>query len=288
VTSLSRRAFIGGAIVLAGRVAASAGAARVVSAWIAAALVLAVATGAQAESTVDAVRARGTLRVGVKTDAPPFGSIDAAGRPVGFEIDLARFFARVLFDDDRRAELVPVTTATRFEALRAGRVDLLIATVTATEDRQRQMELSEPYFMAASLLLVQKASGVQGLADLVARPVTVVRDSVQAHDIGILQPRALVSAVGSVAEGVDAVRSGQSDAFVYDDVVLLAVAQSDAALRIVGRPLAPRPFVVAARKDDAQLIRWVNGWLARMRRDGSYGEIWRRYFQPFESHLVGG
>ena len=288
MTSLSRRAFIGGAIVLAGRVAASAGAARVVSAWIAAALVLAVATGAQAESTVDAVRARGTLRVGVKTDAPPFGSIDAAGRPIGFEIDLARFFARVLFDDDRRAELVPVTTATRFEALRAGRVDLLIATVTATEDRQRQMELSEPYFMAASLLLVQKASGVQGLADLVARPVTVVRDSVQAHDIGILQPRALVSAVGSVAEGVDAVRSGQSDAFVYDDVVLLAVAQSDAALRIVGRPLAPRPFVVAARKDDAQLIRWVNGWLARMRRDGSYGEIWRRYFQPFESHLVGG
>jgi len=288
VTSLSRRAFIGGAIVLAGRVAASAGAARVVSAWIAAALVLAVATGAQAESTVDAVRARGTLRVGVKTDAPPFGSIDAAGRPIGFEIDLARFFARVLFDDDRRAELVAVTTATRFEALRAGRVDLLIATVTATEDRQRQMELSEPYFMAASLLLVQKASGVQGLADLVARPVTVVRDSVQAHDIGILQPRALVSAVGSVAEGVDAVRSGQSDAFVYDDVVLLAVAQSDAALRIVGRPLAPRPFVVAARKDDAQLIRWVNGWLARMRRDGSYGEIWRRYFQPFESHLVGG
>ena len=288
MTSLSRRAFIGGAIVLAGRVAASAGAARVVSAWIAAALVLAVATGAQAESTVDAVRARGTLRVGVKTDAPPFGSIDAAGRPVGFEIDLARFFARVLFDDDRRAELVAVTTATRFEALRAGRVDLLIATVTATEDRQRQLELSEPYFMAASLLLVQKASGVQGLADLVARPVTVVRDSVQAHDIGILQPRALVSAVGSVAEGVDAVRSGQSDAFVYDDVVLLAVAQSDAALRIVGRPLAPRPFVVAARKDDAQLIRWVNGWLARMRRDGSYGEIWRRYFQPFESHLVGG
>lgn len=288
MTSLSRRAFIGGAIVLAGRVAASAGAARVVSAWIAAALVLAVATGAQAESTVDAVRARGTLRVGVKTDAPPFGSIDAAGRPIGFEIDLARFFARVLFDDDRRAELVAVTTATRFEALRAGRVDLLIATVTATEDRQRQMELSEPYFMAASLLLVQKASGVQGLADLVARPVTVVRDSVQAHDIGILQPRALVSAVGSVAEGVDAVRSGQSDAFVYDDVVLLAVAQSDAALRIVGRPLAPRPFVVAARKDDAQLIRWVNGWLARMRRDGSYGEIWRRYFQPFESHLVGG
>jgi ABC-type amino acid transport substrate-binding protein len=46
--------------------------------------------------------------------------------------------------------------------------------------------------------------------------------------------------------------------------------------------------VVAARREDAALIRWVNGWLARMRRDGSYDELWHRHFGPFESHLVGG
>ena len=257
-------------------------------AWIVVTLLLAGASGAQAESSVDVVRARGALRVGVKADAPPFGSTDTAGHPVGLEIDLARFFARVLFDDDRRVELVPVTTATRFDVLQAGRIDLLIATVTATDERRRRMELSEPYFMAASRLLVRADSEVRGLADLSGRPVAVLTASVQAQDIVQLQPRALVRALGSVADAVQAVRSGRCDAFVYDDVVLLSVVRRDPALRIAGTPLVPRPFVVAARQEDAALIRWVNAWLARMRRDGSYGELWRRHLGPFEAHLIGG
>ena len=53
---------------------------------------------------------------------------------------------------------------------------------------------------------------------------------------------------------------------MYDDVVLLKLAQADPALRVTGRPIQPRPFAIAARKGDAELIRWVNGWLARMRR----------------------
>ncbi len=228
------------------------------------------------------------LRVGVKSDAPPFGSLDARGRPVGFEIDLARFFARVVFDDDKRVEFVPVTTATRFGTLQAGRVDLVAATITATDERRTLAELSDSYFMSASLVLVARASKVDELADLGGRRVAAVRGSVQERDVAELQPRALPVAVASVAEGAQAVKGGQADAFVYDDVVLLKLAQADPALRVTGRPIRPRPFAIAARKGDAELIRWVNGWLAKMRRDGSYGELWHRYFAPFESRLVGG
>src|SRR5260370_3733712 len=107
---------------------------------IAVAIVVSLAPVAHADSSVDAIRARGVLRIGVKSDAPPFGSLDALGRRVGFEIDLARLFARVLFDDDRRVELVPVTTATRFGVLQAGRVDLLAATITVTAERRNLAE----------------------------------------------------------------------------------------------------------------------------------------------------
>src|SRR5438034_7470182 len=82
---------------------------RISKAVVVLALALACGTSAHAESSLDAVRARGRIRVGVKTDAAPFGFIDARGHPVGFEVDLARFFARVLFDDEGRARLVPVT-----------------------------------------------------------------------------------------------------------------------------------------------------------------------------------
>jgi ABC-type amino acid transport substrate-binding protein len=251
-------------------------------------LVLAIGTCAPAASSLDDIRVRGLIRVGVKTDAPPFGSLDEGGRHVGFEIELARFFARVLFDDDNRGQLVPVTTKTRFEALQTGRVDLLIATVTATEERQRLAELSDPYFISASLLLVTQESRLEGLSDAAEQRVAVVKGSVQERDVAELQSRAMLIAVGSVTEGAQAVKSGQADAFVYDDVVVLKLAQHDAALRVTGTPIRPRPYVIAARKGDTGVIRWVNGWLAKMRRDGSYGRMWRRYFGAFESHLIGG
>lgn len=242
---------------------------------------------AWADSSLEAIRARGSLRVGVKTDAPPFGSLDAAGRPVGFEIDLAKLFARVLFDSDRKVEFMPVTTATRFELLKEGRVDLLVATVTVTEARQSQMELSDPYFMSASLILVTRASKVEKLADLAGRRIAVVRSSIQQRDVGNVQPRASLVEVASVADGTRAVKGGQADALVYDDVEVLRIAQADPELRVTGLPIRARPYAVAARKDDTGLIRWVNGWLARIRRDGSYVDLWRRYFAPYESRLVG-
>src|SRR5262247_1040206 len=260
----------------------------IVGTWAALALVLVVVMCAHAQSSLDAIRARGLLRVGVKTDAPLFGSFDEGGRHVGFEIDLARFFARVLFDDDNRVQFVPVTTSTRFEALQAGRVDLLLATVTATEERRSLAELSEPYFIAASLLLVAQESRLARLSDAAGQQVAVVKGSIQERDVAELQSRAMLLAVGSVAEGAHAVKSGQADAFVYDDVVVLELAQRDAALRVTGAPIRPRPYVAAARKGDTGLIQWVNGWLAKMRRDGSYGGMWRRYFGAFESHLIGG
>ncbi len=57
---------------------------------------------------------------------------------------------------------------------------------------------------------------------------------------------------------------------------------------MTGSTFAARPYAIAARKGDTGLIRWVNGWLAKLRREGSYGTLWRRYFGPFESYLVGG
>ena len=136
-------------------------------AWAAFALVLAIGTYAHAESSLDDIRARGLIRVGVKTDAPPFGAFDEDGRHVGFEIDLARFFARVLFDDDNRTQLVPVTTRTRVRGTsrRAGST-CWIATVTATEERRSLAELSEPYFISASWSSWRRRAGWTGSATL--------------------------------------------------------------------------------------------------------------------------
>jgi len=249
---------------------------------------LALVSAVDADSSLDAIRARGVLRVGVKADSPPFGYVTPNGHRAGFEVDLARLFARVLFGDDTRVEFVTVTTATRFTALQTGRVDLVLATIMLTGERRRLAELSIPHFVSGSLLLVRRDSPVAGLGDLVGRRVAVVVGAVQERDLVESQPRAVVRPVDSVADGVRAVRSGQADAFLYDDVVLLRLAQEDAALRVVGKPIRPRPYVVAAPSGEVELIHWVNRWLAKIRRDGTYDDLWRHHFDAFASRLVKG
>ncbi|PWB63815.1 MAG: ABC transporter substrate-binding protein, partial [Deltaproteobacteria bacterium] len=66
---------------------------------------------------LDDARSRGKLLVGVKTDFPPFGYLDPAGKPQGFDVDIARYLARALFEDEGRLELVPVTSGSRIPFL---------------------------------------------------------------------------------------------------------------------------------------------------------------------------
>ena len=117
------------------------------------------------------------------------------------------------------------------------------------------MELSDPYFMSASLILVTRASKVEKLADLAGRRIAVVRSSIQQRDVGNVQPGASLVEVESVADGTRAVKGGQVDAFVYDDVVVFRIAQVDPELRVTGLPIRARPYAVAARKNDTGLIR---------------------------------
>jgi ABC-type amino acid transport substrate-binding protein len=111
---------------------------------------------------LDDARSRGKLLVGVKTDFPPFGYLDAAGNPQGFDVDVARYLARALFEEEGRLELVPVTSGSRIPFLYSEWIDLIVATMTVTEDRRRVLDFSDPYFASASLLLVPGGSGSRG------------------------------------------------------------------------------------------------------------------------------
>ena len=92
------------------------------------------ASAASAQSTLETVKKRGKLIAGVKTDFPPFGTVGAAGKNVGFDVDVAHRFAKALFDDEQQVELVAVTSGNRIPFLQSGKIDIIIATVTITDE----------------------------------------------------------------------------------------------------------------------------------------------------------
>ncbi len=249
-------------------------------------VVAALATPVDAQSTLETVKKRGKLVAGVKTDFPPFGTVDAGGKNVGFDVDVAHRFARALFNDEQQVELVAVTSGNRIPFLQSGRIDIIIATVTITEERRQVVEFSDPYFMSGSLILVPKASAVKSLDDLGGKTVAVVQGAIQDKDVEQLQPKANRLKFGKVSEAVLAVKGGRADAYVHDDIVILSLTRENADLKAVGKTFVPRPYGIAVRKGDTEFITWVNAELAQMRKDGTYDRLWKKYFADVEANLV--
>jgi ABC-type amino acid transport substrate-binding protein len=241
---------------------------------------------AEAQTTLETVKKRGKLVAGVKTDFPPFGYVDASGKNLGFDVDVAHLFAKALFNDDNQVELVAVTSGNRIPFLQSGKIDIIIATVTITDERRQVVEFSEPYFLSGSLLLVPKASAVKGLDDLAGKTVAVVQGAIQDKDVEQLQPKANRIKFGKVSEAVLALKGGRADAYAHDDILVLTLVKENADLKAVGKPFMPRPYGIAVRKGEAEFIKWVNAELAKMKKDGAYDRLWKKYFADVEGSLV--
>ena len=241
------------------------------------ALALLVAPHAHA-GALEAVKARGTLVVGVRTDFPPLGYLDGNGKDAGFEVDLARYLARQLLGDEEKLRVTPVTAGNRLTTLISGSADMLIAAVTAMEDRATVLAFSEPYFLSGTLLLVPRNSSIQGLPDVKGKRVAVIEGSIQEGGVSPLYPEAIRVKFWKVSEAVAALRAGQVDAFAEDDVLVLALAKQNPDLAAVGKPFRPRPYAVAMPKGEGELRAWVNDQLRKAKADGTYDTLWNRYF----------
>ncbi len=106
---------------------------------------------APASKTLELIRKRGIIHIGVKTDFAPFGQVGADGKPEGLEVDLARDMARRL---GVRAELVRVTTESRFRQLEQGDIDVMIATTADTQARRQVATAIEPHYYSGGVTVL--------------------------------------------------------------------------------------------------------------------------------------
>lgn len=222
-------------------------------------------TGAT-DPDVQAIIDRGVLRVGVKNAVPGFGLQDTlTGEYTGLEIDIAKKIAEYLGVD---IEFTTVTAATRTELLDAGDIDCVLATFTITEERKQSWDFSTPYFTDAVTVLVEDASGITTLADLVGKKVGVSSGSTSAKAL----VKAMIAAGVLDGEGFDeetfdaatwttgvsfqqyedypaistALSAGEVDAFCVDKSIL-AIYKTDGRSYIEDR-FSPQEYGIATKK----------------------------------------
>jgi polar amino acid transport system substrate-binding protein len=219
------------------------------------------------------IKSRQRFIVGVKCDAPPFGYINVQGKNAGFDVEIAKWFARYAFGRETRVSYVCAPTPAREPLLTADRVDLVISTFTYTADRDTRIDFSRAYYKATGRLLVKNDSPVQSLANLAGRRVATTSGSIYDRWLKRCYTNTEVTVTDSFTNALLAFNQGRADALMWDDTVLVGVAAADQSAKLTNDTFLALPYGIGIKQGNVALKRWVDSRLELMRKKDHFMTI---------------
>lgn len=226
-----------------------------------------------------------TLRLGTEGAYPPFNYIEADGKIAGFDVEIGQELCKRIGEE---CEVVAQDWDGIIPGLLANRYDFIIASMFITEERKKQVDFTDPYYLAAMTNVVPKGSDIteftnEALADKI---IGAQSGTTQADYIEAIYPDAEVRLYPTQDEVNLDMASGRIDMQVGDMLPMLdwtTKTEDGACCELAGEPITDAAFVgegvgVALRQEDDELRERLNAALAEMRADGTYKTINDKYF----------
>ncbi len=233
---------------------------------------------ADADAAVANIRARGRLIVGLDIGSNLFSFRDPiTGEIVGFDVDIAGEVARDIFGNPSLVEYRILSSDERITALQKGEVDAVVKTMTITCDRRKQVNFSTVYLDASQRILAPRDSAITKPADLSGKRVCVAKGTTSLHRIREIAPPPIVVEVVNWADCLVTLQQRQVDAVSTDDSILAGLVSQDPYLHIVGPNMGTQPYGIGVQLDNTGLVKFVNGTLERLRRDGTWNTLYRKW-----------
>ena len=226
------------------------------------------------------IKEKDKIVFGVKNDTRLFGLKNpSTGEVEGFDIDIAKALAGEILGDETKVEFKEVTSKTRMPLLNNGDIDVIVATMTITEERKKEVDFTDVYFDAGQSLLVKKGSSIKRIDDLKGKTVIAVKGSTSAVNIREKAPDAKVLEFENYAEAFNALKAGQGDALTTDDSILYGMADEDPSYELVGGTFTEEPYGIAVKKGNTALVEELNKALKAIKDSGKYDEIYKKWIK---------
>lgn len=237
------------------------------------------------------IKERGRFNIAVKCDSPPFGYIDVRGRNSGFDVEIARQFARFAFGRASRVNFTCVTTPAREPALTSDRVDLVIATFTYTPDRDTRIDFSRAYYKATGRLLVPNSAPNTLLGQLAGKTIATTSGSIYDRWVKNCFKDTKLVVTDSFTNALIAFRDGRAEALMWDDTVLLGIATTDRSLKLTQDTFLALPYGIGIKQGNVELKRWVDSRIELMRKRDQFntilkGNVPARVFPTFQKNIL--
>ncbi len=225
-----------------------------------------------------------TIRIGVQSEAAPWGVQKSDGSFEGFDIDIAKALADAL---GAKPKFIAVTNESRIPMLQADKADVMIASFTATDERAQQVAFTIPYAAGGTLIAVPENSSIRSYGDLAGKSVSASRGSIGEQILESHFPKAKPALFNSFADSVQALKSGKVDALIENNVIVPQLVQKDSNLRVLQGPvLEPSLMSMGIKQGDQVWMNYLNNFIRNYNVSGQNDTASKKWLsQPMPDFL---
>lgn len=218
--------------------------------------------------------AKERIYVGTNAEFPPFEYLEN-GKITGFDIELMNEIGKVLNAD---IKIQDMAFDGLLPALQLKKVDVVIAGMTATEERMKTVEFTQPYYTASQVIIVKEGdNSIKSFEDLKGKRVGVMLgftgDTVVSEIEGVKIER-----FNAAYAGIMALKADKADAVVLDSEPAKNYVKQNPGLKLAEADAAKEEYAIAIRKNDKALLEKIEKALTEIKANGTYDKLIEKYF----------
>ena len=237
--------------------------------------ILLAAAAAISLGTVSVHAQDNVLRVGTDPTFPPMEFMDN-GKRTGFDIELVEALAKAM---GKQVEWVDIDFKGLIPGLVSKRFDMAVSAIYITDERKKVVDFTDSYYAGGLVAMVKDSNtSIKKLADLDGKKVSV---QVGTKSVGYLtekHPKVQRVEVEKNQEMFNLVDIGRADAAVTGKPAAFQYVRTRGGMRVLDEQLTTEEYGMAVRKDTPELTKAVNAALAKLKTDGTYAAIIKKWF----------
>ncbi|WP_111838295.1 transporter substrate-binding domain-containing protein [Agrobacterium sp. lyk4-40-TYG-31] len=224
------------------------------------------------------IASRGTIRVAVPQDFPPFGSVGIDMAPRGYDIDVANLIAEKM---GVKVELVPVTSANRIPYLQTNKVDLVVSSLGKNPDREKVIDFSVAYAPFFNGVFAPGSVKIEKAEDLAGKTIGVTRGAVEDLELTKIAPAdATIKRYEDNNGTISAFLSGQVETVATGNVVAAAILEKNPPKRPELKFLIKNsPCFIGLNKEQPALLGKIDAIITAAKADGSLNAIAQKWLK---------
>lgn len=217
--------------------------------------------------------AKDKIFVGTNAEFPPFEYLEK-GEVTGFDIELVNEIGKVM---DADVKVLDMSFDGLLPALQMKKVDLVIAGMTATEERKKTVSFTQPYYTASQVIIVKEGNNsIKSFDDLKGKKVAVMLgftgDTIVSEIEGVNVER-----FNAAYAGIMALQADKVEAVVLDSEPAKNYVKQNPGLVLAEADAEQEEYAIALRKNDKALLEKVEKALAELKANGTYDALIKKY-----------